>query len=49
MGGLALSNFKLYYQAIALTCIADWKYARKSKLLVHLESILADTDFEVIP
>lgn len=49
MGGLALTNYKLYCQATALTRVADWKYAMDSKLWVHLESVLADTDLLVVP
>lgn len=43
-GGLAIPDFKLYFLAIALNRISDWKYHKNSKLWVQLEMDLSGVD-----
>lgn len=48
-GGLALPNLKAYYHAVVLSRVADWKYAKASKLWVQLEHIISGMDLSAAP
>lgn len=43
-GGLALPNVKQYFLAIILNRISDWKYHKDSKIWVHLEMSLSQSN-----